>query len=494
MIKNNENCNYGFTLVKNDGEQFIFDTSTKRYFFNYWSSFIQIYNQGIFKNTIIGDFKVGSGQSLVFNSGFGFGKPYDAISIMKTNNNRLSPNCSFSSSGFSGIATRMEYNNIDFTLFYSYSLLHASIENDIVSSWSKYQITRTINDLNKKNKLGEHVIGSVLSYNINDQSEIGLNFVLTNFSNKIEPKNDLEYKFKGKENYNIGLFNKLLYRNFNIFSELATCKNNSFAGIIGTIINLSSIFDITLLTYYYSPTYFNFYGNPLRYNSPNNEYGFRFGSLLSLTYYSKLSGSIGYFCNPKETFKNDFSINGYEYNIIFSHSFSRYHNMIIKFRNKKKYNKSINEILNNKYNLKFNVKNIFDYLQLNSQMIINKFVSEESKYGFGISETITFTQLKPYILSGFVEYLNIDNDTKLCLFEKNVLFANYFKMFNFPQFKTGIILGYKAKNGFRLECKYSCIYALKDNNEKNDDITIGSGLNEIKDNVKNEISFQIMLI
>jgi hypothetical protein len=111
---------FGFTIEKDPGEQLIWDQSTKRYGMDYYSFHALVENQWIFNKIVIGDFNLDFGQGLVFGSGISLGKGTEPVTTIRRNNLGLRPYRSvFESKDFSGIAAKVQINQINVNLFIS---------------------------------------------------------------------------------------------------------------------------------------------------------------------------------------------------------------------------------------------------------------------------------------------------------------------------------------------------------------------------------------
>ena len=295
-INHPSGVNFGIAGLKNRGEEFylfnsnkkfpfILDNKYHRWFFNTRSFFIEITNKWIFKNIIIGNFKVGSGQGLVFDNSFGFGKSLDPMNIIKIQKG-IKSCCNSEKCKLLGIANTIVIKHFSLSTFFSYNFLDVYItKKNTVYSVSRQLIYNTKQNIEKKDKLRELVYGGFFTYNnSSDDFEIGFNFVATHFSKSFNLFNvaNLEYLFSSSKNYNVSIFSRWLIGAVHLFFEYAKSfndkhhslsflnKNSGDALICGIMSNILKNIDLSCLFRKYNPTYYNFYGKGFFVNSGSN--------------------------------------------------------------------------------------------------------------------------------------------------------------------------------------------------------------------------------
>ena len=238
-INHPSGVNFGIAGLKNRGEEFylfnsnkkfpfILDNKYHRWFFNTRSFFIEITNKWIFKNIIIGNFKVGSGQGLVFDNSFGFGKSLDPMNIIKIQKG-IKSCCNSEKCKLLGFANTIVFKGFSLSTFLSYNFLDASLKNNFVYSAYRQLIYNTKQNIEKKDKLREIVYGGFFTYNnSSDDFEVGINFVATHFSKSFNLFNgaNLDYLFSSSKNYNVSVFSRWLIGAVHLFFEYAKSFNN----------------------------------------------------------------------------------------------------------------------------------------------------------------------------------------------------------------------------------------------------------------------------
>ena len=295
-IQHPSGVNFGIAGLKNRGEEFylfnsnkkfpfILDNKTHRWFFNTRSIFVEITDKWFFKKIIIGNFKVRSGQGLVFDNTFGFNKPLDPMKILKVQSGFKSC-CNGEKCKLFGIANTIVIKHFSLSTFFSYNFLDANItKKNTVYSVSRQLIYNTKQNIEKKDKLREIVYGGFFTYNnSSDDFEVGINFVATHFSKSFNLFNgaNLDYLFSSSKNYNVSVFSRWLIGAVHLFFEYAKSfndkhpslnflnKNSGDALICGIMSNILKNIDLSCLFRKYNPTYYNFYGKGFFVNSGSN--------------------------------------------------------------------------------------------------------------------------------------------------------------------------------------------------------------------------------
>lgn len=426
----NEQINFGISLSKKQGENFIFDNKTKRYYFNHYSYFFNLKNLDfhniVINDIVFGNFKIGYGQGLVFNYIDDFLlKPINITKIFKKQNGLIKSK-SLKNKVFKGIGIDFNIKNLSVTLFGSLKRINAFIYNNKVLSAKiiRNEKYNTLNSLKKKDKLKQYSFGYCLNYIFNIFS-IGSCFVFTKFNKDFDLLNNddfnnnfkqLDNLFESNKHYNFSFFSNINYEICKFYIEYAHSlnpyKNNNnygFGLLTGFKMRFFQNFKYYFLFRDYSKKYHNFYGNSYGIKkgtvykklkgTPNNEIGFYngFKIIFNTKNILKLCSDIVFI--PCQTFNftkafNKYFIIDYCYKISFFELF----NIQCKFNNEKYYlyskMKEFNEINNNicrykmylkkKLNNKFSTKN-YIFFTLNISKNITK-----NDIGFAIYEKLCY--------------------------------------------------------------------------------------------------------
>ena len=391
----NENIDFGISLSKKQGEKFIFDSKTNRYFFNKYSYYFDLKNlkfHNIMINDIIlGNFKIGYGQGLVFNYiDDKLQKPINITKVFK-NQNSLIKSKSLKSKTFKGIGVDFNVKNLSVTIFGSINKLNAFIyDNRVISAKiAKNEKYNTLNNLKKKDKLKQYSFGYGLNYIFNIFS-IGSSFVFTKYNKDFNLLNNddfnnnfiqLDNLFKSNKHYNFSFFSNINYDICKFYIEYAHSlnpykdkKNYGYSILTGFKTRFLEYFKYYFMFRYYSKRYHNFYGNSFGikkgtvYNkfkgAANNEIGLYNGLKINFNAENKLKLCSDIVYIPYQTFFFTKAINKY-FIIDFYHQISFVESFNIQY----KYN-------NEKYFLYYKMKD-FDKKNINTSKLkiyLKKFI------------------------------------------------------------------------------------------------------------------------
>ena len=497
----NENIDFGISLSKKQGEKFIFDSKTNRYFFNKYSYYFDLKNlkfHNIMINDIIlGNFKIGYGQGLVFNYiDDKLQKPINITKVFK-NQNSLIKSKSLKSKTFKGIGVDFNVKNLSVTIFGSINKLNAFIyDNRVISAKiAKNEKYNTLNNLKKKDKLKQYSFGYGLNYIFNIFS-IGSSFVFTKYNKDFNLLNNddfnnnfiqLDNLFKSNKHYNFSFFSNINYDICKFYIEYAHSlnpyKNNNDYGF-----GLSTGFKIRFfqyLKYYflfrdYSRKYHNFYGNGYGIKkgtvyfkfkgTPNNEVGFYNGFKVIFNNKNILKLCSDIVVIPYQTFfftkaLNKYFIMDYCHKISF---FERF-NIQCKFNSEKYYiyskmnefNKKNNNICRIKMYLKKSINRMFFtnnyiFFTLNITQNITK-----KDIGFAIYEKLNY-RFKVLNIVFLLLYSYSSDRAKIYINR----FEFYDKTFKFIEINNhliqiGTILNIKIYNKIKLKGYYTFQYDIR---------------------------------
>ncbi len=269
---------YGFVADKDAGEKL---------FMNGWfPDFISFHlfarRIGIFKSIALGDYTINLGQGLIHWQSQAFRKSSSVINI-KRQSDVLRPYHSAGEYNFlRGVAATITLRKTECTIFYSAKKITANIDDEVITSVITSGLHRTQTELDD-NKSASLITAGINIKRILKSGYIGLNALQNTYSIPIwkqdEPYN--LYSLRGKQFTNISTDYSYTFRNFHLFGELATSKQQGYAIINGVMVSLSQTVDLALLHRKISKTFQSVFGNAFTENSmPVNEHGFYSGVSL----------------------------------------------------------------------------------------------------------------------------------------------------------------------------------------------------------------------
>ena len=164
-----KNISMGITMEKDAGEPFDFKNNQG---FDFYSAHFMINDLWKFKTVIIGDYKLNFGQGLVFNSSAFYGSAGNIEQFIQRTDKINKYTSNTETNFFRGIASTLEFNNLNISLFASYNYLDSAngyhrTENEIKKKFSGYKFS-TGGNINYRFKFGKIGLSAVYdSTNLN---------------------------------------------------------------------------------------------------------------------------------------------------------------------------------------------------------------------------------------------------------------------------------------------------------------------------------------
>jgi hypothetical protein len=199
-----------------------------------------------------------------------------------------------------GPAIDLKFSNLNVVLFYAYNQLDATVKDNVVSKIYRYNRYITDNDLTKRHQVDEQVTGTIVEYNINNYSKVGVSCALTFFDKEIRSK--LPYEFSGKRNTALGIYGQSnIAGRVNVFGECAYA--DGLGVITGGNMTFKKFFTTSILARYYDPEFHSLYGNAFREQSNfnRNEYGLCHIYDVQINKNILLSLAVDHFVIPQPT-------------------------------------------------------------------------------------------------------------------------------------------------------------------------------------------------
>lgn len=499
----------GFTAEKDAGEEFTWDSKTKRYGADYYSGHIQLQNQGIIKNVIVGDYQIQYGQSLLLGAGFNVGKGAEAITTVRRSNLGIRPYTSVIETNFfrGGAATVAVAKDLEFTGFFSSLRQDAALNTDTVeqenfiTSIQQSGFHRTKSELNAKDEVTETNYGGTLLYKSKKQSfTIGSTFIINQFSTPLIRAQRIynTYEFKGSSNYNLGLFGDYNWQNISLFGEAALSKSSGFGGVLGAIINLNTKLETSIVLRQYDKNFHSLYGNAFGESTRNiNEQGWYWG--LKYRPIRKLEFT-GYFDSFRYQWIRS-SINapssGFEYLIRANYRPSRNTLLYFQFREQTKAdNPSADEqeeairfpLPGKKRNYTVNLDfPASDRLSFKSRVQWSTYdFNEALTNGFAIWQDMNLDFGKFRISGRYAIFETDDFNNAQYAYERDLLYAFAVPAYSGTASRHYVLVQYRPLKKLTFWIKYA------QTNYRDREI-IGSGLEQIEGNKRTDIKFQIRI-
>jgi hypothetical protein len=256
-----QNISLGFTAEKDEGEEF-FQGSQRS--FDFLSAHLFLRDLGRLKSVAIGDYSAQFGQGLTFWNGLAFAAKSSFTLNVKRNAVGLAPYTSVNENLFmrGAAATFAVTRKLELTGFFSKKRIDANvsaqptgsdtldtnIQEVIFSSFQEDGFHRTTNELQKKESIGEQIMGGHLRWKERGWS-IGATAARIEYdavlARSTQPYN--RFEFQGRSNTTMGLDWNVLWRNITWFGEAARSANGGVAMNSGLLAALDQRVSMSLL-------------------------------------------------------------------------------------------------------------------------------------------------------------------------------------------------------------------------------------------------------
>lgn len=320
----------GFTLEKDPGEPFTWQPSAGRFGMDYVSFHAQVQNRGRWRNVVLGDYQVQIGQGLILSAGFVLGKSAETVQTVRRPTLGARPYTSLTEYGFfrGATATYALLPNLDVTLIAARNrrdantILADSLSDErTATSLQTSGLHRTPAELDDQASQLETNLGAHLLYHTLNGLQIGLTVLQTTFDTKLQ-KRDLpynRYEFTGRQNRVIGLHGSYVWRNLNLFGEVArstgsTTHSGGVGAVGGLLASLTRRLDLAVVGRHYDKNFHSFYANGFSEGARTiNETGLYAGLKYSIYRKLTLSAYVDGFRFPGWKYLVDAPSAGFDY-------------------------------------------------------------------------------------------------------------------------------------------------------------------------------------
>jgi hypothetical protein len=496
-----KNVSTGLSTENDPGEE-LFTGSNKT--FDFISAYIQFKGKGIIKNAIAGDFNANFGQGLVLWTGFSPCKTSLATNILRTGGG-FTKYSSFNENQYlRGVATTLQYKNVDFSLFLSKKSRDANIlELDssgkvkAVSSLQSTGIHALQQEIYDEDAIDETYMGTNIEFNLK-RLILGGTYIVTNYSAAIQKDDRLYnlYSFSGKSSSAGSIYYNLYGRRFNLFGELAKSNSNGFANLTGITSELIPEITVAIAYRYYSPKYFSPYAQSFsQSNGVGNEEGVYFGVEYVPESSWKISAYADFFRFPWLKYQVNEPSYGNNYFAEISNSLNEnttvavrytYINKPTNYQTESQTIPAVERSIYRKYRaqLAFKASTTVE-LKNRIELIESKSISDGKQLGMLIYQDVKWQiGLSNIFILGRIAIFNTDGwESRIYAFENDVLYS-----FNIPAFSGKGLRAYSMMKWeiFR-NLDFWIKYSITKYSDKN---SIGDGPDLIKGNEKSDICVQ----
>jgi hypothetical protein len=495
---------YGITAEKDPGEQWF--KGAQKNGFDYYSAHFFVKEVGIIKSLALGDFTVNMGQGLLQWQSLAFRKSVDIANI-KRQASILRPFNSTSEFFFNrGAGITLQKSNWQVTAFASVRKVSANIvidtlqTEDYFSSLLSSGLHRTNNEQADKNQVQMNSAGGNISYH-NTNFHAGINAVHFQF-NKPFNRDQLPYNrfaFRGSKLTNLSIDWSYTWRNLHWFGEAANHNQKHNALMSGLLMSVHSTVDLSFVYRNITKEYQSIFGNAFTERTlPANENGFFAGASVKPNTKWKVDAYMDIYKFPYLRFRVDAPSNGFDYLIQLTHRPNKQVEIYTRYRMESKalnYNDnneaitaSVNQVPRKNWRTQIQVK-------LNESITLRQRIDamwydvkgpQESRGFLAFFDVFYKPLLKPVSANLRLQYFETDNfNSRIYAYESDVLYGFSIPAFFNQGFRYYLNLNYDATKKLSIWLRFAQLI----NNEQ---LTVGSGLDQIPKNKRSEVKVQIL--
>ena len=493
----------GFTAEKDPGENISWNARLKYYGFDYLSFHVQVQNKGRLKNLIIGDFQSQFAQGIMLGGAFGTGKGSETVLTARRSNIGLIPYTSVNEAGFlRGAAATVELSRkLYLTGFFSRVKRDATLADDtlngtVISSFQPSGLHRNISELSKRKVITDQNASIIIQYK-SGQLDAGLMYNVVNFDADVvrnrTPYN--QFTFEGKTQQNLGAYLNYTYLNAAFFGEFSRSLKGGNAVTTGMLLSLSARLDMAILFRSFARNYYSFYSNAFGENSlTQNEKGIYWGWKYRISHRVALNGYVDFFQFPWLRYRGYSPSHGYEWLLRFSYQPSRRIMMFVQAREETKVRntgeakitftaaegRKFNYLVGVEYGLRQKLR-----MKTRAQFSSYRFNGYTSR-GMALVQDISAEIGKLQITARYAITDTDDYDNRQYVYENDVWLAYSMPAYSGVATRKILLVEYKLN-------RYLCVWIRFASTRFPTEKKIGSGLDAIGTNIKNDVKFQLRI-
>ena len=501
----------GVNMEKDAGEAFGGDNNPTGY--DYYSFYFAARDIGRLKALNLGDYQANFGQGLTLSTGLAFGKS-SIITNSKRNFNGFGAYRSLRENAYlRGGALALELGNITTGIFASYKKVDGNTldeedrdpEAPIVTTSIQEDggLHRTPSELADKDAITDFQTGFYLDYKL-PFGRIGTVNYLRKLSASLEPNEQPynQFNFRGEDYFKNGLYYDFVYKNINVYGEVSHSSfENATAQVHGALVSLHRAVDVSFVYRNYDKSFITLQSNGFGESSnASNENGFYSGFQAQLSKRFTLLGYYDLFTSPWLRFGADAPTKGNDLWTELHYKPSKKWRAYYRYRTETKQINLPGETTNLLTNITTQRHRLhMDYtvkkgVQLRNRIEVSV-VEKANRTSFGslVYQDIIYKPFGSSLqLKGRVAYSSIDQ------FENRIYSFEPVPLYDYPLFTHGFsglrfaaLVRYKTRKGLDFWFRYAYTQQDVPLNSLDQSYTIGSGMQEIKGNVKQTFTLQV---
>ena len=502
----NTHLSYGFTLEKDAGEKW----ASPLLDFHSFHFKINNLKKGL-KTLCLGDYSVSLGQGLIHENGFSLGKSSMVLGVEKSNLPIKQYTASNENNFMRGMAAQVQIGrNTEGVFFASYRKRDgneqrsvnehrsANIDNDVIISTLQVSgLHRTLHEIEDKNTVNALTLGGRLLRNMKKGS-IAFNTVFSQFDKKIEPRNEPYdfFVFKGKTLLNLSTDYKYTVKNFHFFGETAVSDKGGFATLNGLLLGVDKTLSFSILQRYFSKKYQTLNAQPFSESArPQDEKGVYMGVEFKPNRRWTVSGYADFWQHQWWRFRVDAPSHGSEF---FIRTAFRYFNtegyLQVKYKVKQQNaerpdSAKVNTVVDKpKTQIRFQFQyKLSKQLELRNRLEWSFYRDEKAlSKGFMVYQDVILKPEKlPFTLSSRLTFFDTnDYQSAIYAYENDLLYSFTILPYYYRGSRFYFNLSYDGLKNWLFELRFANTHLTNRN-------TIGSGLDEIMGNHRNDVKAQV---
>ncbi len=491
---------FGITAEKDEGERLEWNKQYRKAGFDHLSFHAQLVNKGRLRNLIVGDYQCQFGQGLVWGGASGFQKGSETVVAIRKANVGLVPYTSAYESGyFRGAgATVSVSKDIFATVLLSRARRDGNVRGEEddpeISAVSTTGLHRSENEMTIRKAITERVFGGALSWR-KSNAEAGLTFQNISFDATMIPRPQPynQFVFRGRSNTNMGMYVNYNWQSFAFFSEFAMSASHGHAFISGVLAPLSKRLEFSFAYRNYAKDFHPFFNNGLSENTlAQNERGIYWGWKYKISRRFSMNAYADMFEFPWLKFRTYAPSGGSELLVRVMWQPSRTTLVYLQARQEtKRRNKSEDEDPSyalgktTKYNYWLNVEYpLTRTCRLRTRLQASQFrFSGKITAGLLLFQDVAATFGKLKVTARYAMFDTDDFDNRLYAYENDVWLSYSLPAYYGKGTRQYLMVQYKLNRAFTFWVRFGHTRYIGVS-------SIGSGLDKIEGNVKNDLKFE----
>lgn len=463
---------------------------------------VALENNGLLKDLVIGDYSLSFGQGLVLWSGGAFGKGRETVGAANRKERGISPYTSAQETNFYRGAAATVGGKIQVSGFYSFRKQSGSIiSKDTVRFPQSSGLHRTLNERARYQNIRQELYGGNLRVEL-PLGYIGATAYKTVFSKYIFGGDAVydRYDFSGISNSAAGLNYRLLISSSVLFGEATAGENGGIGVIAGVESAVGTGTELTLAYRNYSRDFQSILGSAFGESSgmPQNEEGVYAGIRQEVNKVISVSGYFDRYRFPAPRFGTGQPTKGHDWLGLLEITINRNLEIYLQARSELKEDeyessdsfgrafRKLDEAMRSTYRLQLDYwVNNKVRLRSRGEFVQSRKAGENLEAGYLIYQDFRVVASPKLKIDGRITvFETADFDSRVYQFENDLLYV----MSNEVLFGQGqrlyVLFNYEPFSFMEIWTKFGITVF-------EDQLTVGSGMDEIQGNRRSEIGAQV---